>query len=86
MPKLNPNHPVTQQLDDEFMHKMCAILVMKAGGRAQVTLDDLQQLRELFDGEMATLVTHAGATAIDFTLVPESKAMEMAREAGGLPQ
>lgn len=85
MPKLNPNHPVTQQLTDEFMHKIAAILVMKMGGRAEVTSQDLRDLSNLFDGETPTLVTKSGDT-LQFWLVPESEAMVLARQEGGLPQ
>lgn len=84
--KLNPNHPVTQLLDDEFMHKLAALLVMKAGGEASITMGDLEDLRALFDGEEPTLVTHCRTDVIELKLVPRNDAERMAREHGGLPQ
>lgn len=86
MPMLNPNHPVTQQLDDEFMHKIAAVLVMKAGGSAEVTCADLDALRDLFAGDRPTLVTNCLRDVIELRLIPESQAIELARKAGGLPQ
>ncbi|MGB8422205.1 hypothetical protein [Paraburkholderia sp.] len=85
MPKLNPNHPVTQMLDEEFMHKIAAILVMKAGGRAEVTLEDLAAFGNLFGGEMPTLVTKSNNHNIEFWLVSETEARQLARKEGGLP-
>lgn len=85
MPTLNPNHPVTQAIDTEFLRKMCAVLVMKLGGRAEVTADDLHALSNMFEGETPTLVTHAHARSIEFRLIPESEGLELAREVGGMP-
>lgn len=84
--KINTNHPVTQMLDDEFMHKIAAVLVMKAGGRAEITMDDLDQLRTMFNDEQPTLVTKSNDHNLEFWLVSESEAMKLARNEGGLPQ
>jgi hypothetical protein len=84
--KLNPNHPVTQQLDDEFMHKLAAVLVMKAGGTAEITSEDLVELQELFAGDVPTLVTHVHDRSIELKLVSLTEGERMAREHGGLPQ
>jgi hypothetical protein len=84
--KLNPNHPVTQMLDDEFMHKLAAVLVMKSGGTAEITVDDLKDLHLLFPGDMPTLVTHFHSHTIELRLVSMSEGQRMAREHGGLPQ
>lgn len=84
--KLNPNHPVTQVLDDEFMHKLAAILVMQAGGKTRITAEDIQALTLLFGRDEPTLVTHCHADSIELKLVPRTEAERMAREHGGLPQ
>jgi hypothetical protein len=84
--KLNPNHPITQMLDDEFMHKLAAVLVMQAGGEATITMDDLQDLTLRFGGDEPTLVTHCHADSIDLKLVSRTEAERLAREHGGLPQ
>lgn len=83
--KLNPNHEVTQLLDDEFMHKMCAVLVMQAGGTARITVADLEALQLAFGGAEPTLVTHAHADNIELKLVPRVEGEKLAREHGGLP-
>ncbi|MDE1009994.1 MAG: hypothetical protein OSB38_30480 [Paraburkholderia fungorum] len=84
--KLNPNHPVTQMLDDEFMHKLAAVLVMQAGGEATITMHDLQALVLRFGGDEPTLVTHCHADSIELKLVCRTEAERLAREHGGLPQ
>ncbi len=84
--KLNPNHPVTQQLDDELMHKLCAVLVMKAGGNAEITTEDLHELHAMFAGDAPTLVTNFGQHAIKLTLVSLTEGRRLAAEVGGLPQ
>lgn len=85
MPKLNPNHPVTQLLDDEFMHKVAAILVMKFGGRAEISLEDVEAFGAMFGGETPTLVTKGGNETMQFWLVPMSEAVELAKQEGGMP-
>ena len=85
MTKLNPNHPVTQQLDDEFMHKVAAILVMKCGGRAEISLEDVEAFGAMFGGETPTLVTKGGNETMEFWLVPISEAVKLAEKEGGLP-
>jgi hypothetical protein len=77
---------VTQVLDDEFMHKLCAVLVLQAGGSARITVTDLEALHLRFGGEEPTLVTHAHADSIELRLVSRSEAERLAREHGGLPQ
>lgn len=84
--KLNPNHPITQMLDDEFMHKLAAVLVMQAGGEATITVDDLQALMLRFGGDEPTLLTHCHADSIELKLIPRAEAERLAREHGGLPQ
>lgn len=84
--KLNPNHPITQELDDEFMHKLAAVLVMKAGGNVEITGDDLRELVTMFPGDMPTLVTHMHPMSIELKLVSMTEGQRMAREHGGLPQ
>jgi hypothetical protein len=86
MPKINPNHPVTQLLDDEFMHKLCAVLVMQAGGQATIDVADLRALQGRFGGEEPTLVTHAHRESIELKLVSRTEAERLAREHGGLLQ
>jgi hypothetical protein len=85
MNKLNPNHPVTQALDDEMFHKLAAVLVMQMGGSATISLQDLADLTSNFAGEEPTLITHCHADSIELKLVTKAEGMRMAREHGGLP-
>ncbi|MGF6643137.1 hypothetical protein [Paraburkholderia sp. GAS82] len=85
MPKLNPNHPVTQLMDDEFMHKLCAVLVMKLGGRAEITIADFHALGTYMGNSAPVLVTHAHPESIELRLVDQREAESLAREHGGLP-
>jgi hypothetical protein len=84
--KLNPNHEVTQALDDEMMHKVTAILVLKMGGRATITPQDIEDLNLMFPGQMPTLVSEFNHDSIEFWLVPEKEGRRLAAEEGGLPQ
>lgn len=86
MPALNPNHPVTQALGPEEVLKLCAVLVMKLGGRAEVSADDLSELSTMFQGGFPTLITYAHEMHIELSLVSPSDGMRIAREQGGLPQ
>lgn len=83
--KINPNHPVTQLLDDEFMHKLCTVLVMQMGGSARITIADLEALQLRFGGAEPTLVTHAHADNIELTLVSREDGEKLARQHGGMP-
>ncbi|OJB09149.1 hypothetical protein BGV48_13970 [Burkholderia ubonensis] len=67
------------------MHKIAAFLVMKLGGRAEITLEDIAAFGAMFGGETPTLVTKGGNEKMEFWLVPMSQAVELAKKEGGLP-
>lgn len=85
MPSLNPNHPIVQQMSDpETQQKLMAILVMKLGGLVEITTEDVAALNTLFAGELPVLVSWGKETTLEMKLLPMSKALELARDAGGL--
>jgi hypothetical protein len=87
MTLLNPNHEVSQALDQvDMVRKLCAVLVMKLGGRAEVSVEDLSELSAQFQGDFPTLITYAHESHIELYLVSSSEGMQIAREQGGLPQ
>lgn len=77
--ELNPNHPVTQQMHDQW-HKLAALAVMKAGGHVVISMEDLGRLppgggitvQELDDG-------------LHLRLVDARTAEVLAKKEGGLP-
>lgn len=71
--ELNPGHPVTTALHDEW-YKLCAILVFKMGGKHVITAEDLVALEKLFPGEMPCLLAHSKKDGIYLSLLPESEA------------
>lgn len=68
------------------MHKLCAVLVMQLGGKAEITMADMAEFQALFGGEIPTLCTRVGPDAIELTLMSMTEGMAMARAEGGLPQ
>lgn len=85
MPSLNPNHPLSQQVSDaEAQQKLMAILVMKLGGRIELSVSDVNELSSLFGGEVPVLVTWGHSESLELKLVPMREAKELARTAGGL--
>jgi hypothetical protein len=86
MPVLNPNHEVSQALDQvDTVRKLCAVLVMKLGGRVTITPDDLVDLAAMFGGGPPTLVTKSNSEDLELFLVSYHEGMRLAREEGGLP-
>jgi hypothetical protein len=80
MPALNPNHPVTQAMNDHW-HKVTALVMQKLGVRhmvisgadlAAMPADMFMVVQELSDG-------------IHVRFVDEATARRLARENGGLP-
>lgn len=81
MSEINPNHPMTAAVHDQW-HKLCAVLVQKlADGHAVITLRDLQLMSP------GTCITvQETIHGIELRLVTEEEGMRLARQQGGLPQ
>ena len=78
--EINPNHPMTQALHDQW-HKLAALIMVKTGtDHIVLTVDDIKHLpgnlfisaQELHDG-------------LHIRFVDEQTAYRLAREHGGLP-
>jgi hypothetical protein len=79
--KLNPNHPVSQEIDDDFMSKVLAVVVMKCGGRVEITAEEVRE----YSVNAQTLVTHIHPRSVELRLVGDEEASAILREHGGLP-
>lgn len=78
-PSLNPNHPTSRALSDEW-HKLAGILVNKAGGHVVITMEDLEDMPQ--DAFITVEELHDG---IHLRMVDRKTAERLARENGGLP-
>jgi hypothetical protein len=81
MDELNPNHPTTKLLRDEW-HKIAALLMLKSGEHhVVVTSDDIHQLMEV-GANITVQELHDG---LHIRLVDDATAIRLARKHGGLP-
>jgi hypothetical protein len=82
MNELNPNHPVTRELHDQW-YKLCAILLFKSGRReAKITSDDIERFTS---SGYANITMHPKGDVITLALVNDEEAARLARKEGGLP-
>jgi hypothetical protein len=82
MSEINPNHPTTQAVHDQW-HKLCALLLQKfTDGHAVISVEDVHQLG-VAGRVIVVQETHRG---IELTLVSELEGQRLARQHGGLPQ
>lgn len=84
MKELNPNHPVTRELHDNW-HKFAAILMHKFRlRRIAISVEDIDRMnRDWPDG--INIVAEPEGKIIHLTLVDNTEAERLAREEGGLP-
>lgn len=82
MNELNPNHPVTQQVREQW-HKLCALVLFKTGAtEIKITSSDIERLRE---SGMANITVRPEGDVITLSFVSDSEAARLARHEGGLP-
>lgn len=82
MNELNPNHPVTNEVREQW-YKLCAIVLFKSGAtEIQITSADID--RFMASG-MANIVVRPKGDVITLKLVSDATAAKLAREEGGLP-
>jgi hypothetical protein len=82
MSEINPNHPVTQEVRDQW-HKICAILLNSIG---IVEFEITQQMIEkLVASGMTSVVADTRGGKFIIRLVGDETAMKLAKHAGGLP-
>lgn len=80
MSELNPNHPVTQAVSDQW-HKLVALLLRKMGtDHVVITAADLMAMRP-----GSAIVVQELHDGLHLRLVDSETAEQLAREHGGLP-
>lgn len=79
MNTLNPNHPVTQQMSDQW-HKIAALAVFKAGGHVVISMEDMRDLQGM---AISVQEKHDG---LHLKVITMEEGMRLAKEQGGLPQ
>jgi len=77
--ELNPDHPVTAQLHDQW-HKLAEILLHKLGGYARITTEDITAIGALYPGDRPTVLTYSKKDGIHLTLMPESLAAKKCQQ------
>lgn len=84
MQELNPNHPVTRQVHDQW-HKICALLMMKMGvTQVVITENDIAQLKR-DSGVNIMICPSKKDNTITVELMDDATSIRLARLAGGLP-
>jgi hypothetical protein len=82
MDELNPNHPVTRELREQW-YKLCAILLWKSGAtEVQITSDDIDGFMK---SGLANITMHPKDDVITLGLVSDAETVRLSRKEGGLP-
>jgi hypothetical protein len=81
MNAINPNHPVTQSVEENW-HKIVALMVLQQGGKVTIGCDEIESM---IDGPPQVVVVKYAANSIDLWMVSEVEAQHMGREEGGMP-
>ncbi len=87
MDTLNPNHPVTQKLNDDLFHKILALYMWKSGTRSfDITVADIRA----FPADLAVVVKDSagqpgGMGRMEIRLVTRAEGEQLARAQGGRP-
>lgn len=84
MSELNPNHPVTQELCEQW-HKIVA-LIMRAQGLTELIISpsEVQEAFSTLDGLNVTIRIN-DRQGVVLQLVSDKEAERLVREEGGLP-
>jgi len=83
MSELNPNHPVTSEMREQY-HKLVAFLLWKfCLGHYVVTSAELERFAA--DPRGTNLVVYPTGNELTLRLVSDDDARTLARRAGGLP-
>lgn len=80
MTLLNPNHPVSQAVENSI-HTILSMVVLKCGGHIVLTMADLNALTD----KMACAV-YEDAEGFHLEIISKDRAHELAKANGGLPQ
>lgn len=80
MSELNPNHPMTQAIHDQW-YKFCALIMSKYDlHNVIITMDDIHKL-----GSDKCLAVQEKLDGLHIRLIDLEEAEELARKEGGLP-
>jgi len=80
--ELNPNHPVTQELREQW-YKLCAMLMFKMGvTEVKITAVDIERFMA---SRRCNIMAHPKGEVITLALVTDAEAKRLARREGGLP-
>ena len=83
MSELNPDHPTTRAVHDQW-HKLCCLLMIKFGRKDVVfTNADVEKFVETFTEKAIVCDTRNGMLALRIVSMEEGE--RLAREEGGLP-
>lgn len=86
MNELNPNHPVTAGMREQWFKMVAALLHKFDLGEVVISTQDLEELTQMFGGEMPVVVAHEKGDGLHLKLVPESEGQRLALQARGLLQ
>ena len=82
--ELNPNHPVTQEVRDQW-HKLCAVILHDMGMETfEVTSEQIESFVKAYGAKGAIVADTRGGRFV-LRLVNEREAGRLARREGGLP-
>lgn len=82
MGELNPNHPVTRELREQW-HKLCALVMFKFGAtEVRITTADMERF---LNSGRANITMHPKGEVLTLALVTDAEAARLARKEGGLP-
>lgn len=82
MSELNPNHPVTKELHEQW-HKLCAIVMYKCGlKQVDITSEDIDSM---MNSGLANITMKPSGNVLKLALVSDAEAERLARKEGGLP-
>ena len=81
MTELNPNHPVTMSLSENW-HKIVALLVLQQGGRVTIKLSEVTAVADGPEMAIAVKYTEEG---IELFTMTAKEGERLAAQEGGLP-
>jgi hypothetical protein len=79
MSYLNPDHPVSQETEDQW-HKFCALLMAKLNQKkVTITAEDMESFVK---SKATSIVVHVHNDCIDLSLVDDMEALQLLAQAG----
>lgn len=83
--ELNPNHPVTQQLHEQW-HKLAILIMIKNGDdHVVITGKYLEKLSQIYPGDLPAITICEKEDGIHLRIISQTEGALLARKEGGLP-